>query len=119
VKKENRLTRKKDFMRVREVGRSCYHPLLVLVYTRNEELYSRAAVVASKAVGNAVTRNKVKRRIKSCLDQLWQNVDKRWDLIFYSRPCIVDANFDQIYVAIEHLLLEVGVLGEKDNYDAC
>jgi ribonuclease P protein component len=113
VKKENRLTRKKDFMRVKEVGKSCYHPLLVLVYTENEELHSRAAVVASKAIGNAVTRNKVKRRLKSCLDQLWQNVDEKWDLIFYSRPAIVDASFDQIYIAIEHLLLEAGVLGEK------
>lgn len=100
---------------MKDVGKSIYNPLLVLVYTRNEGSQSRAAVVASKAIGNAVTRNKVKRRLKSCLDQLWQNVDLQWDLIFYSRAAIVDANFTEIYSAIEHLLLEAGVLGEKNN----
>ena len=119
MKKVNRLTRSKDFKWVKDVGKSIYHPLLVLVYTRNERLQTRAAVVASKTIGNAVTRNKVKRRLKSCLDQLWQNVDQQYDLIFYSRAAIVDANITEIYSAIEHLLLEAGVLGEKNNYNAC
>ena len=119
MKKENRLTREKDFLRVKVIGKSYYHPLLVLVYARNDELHSRAAVVASKAIGNSVTRNRVKRRLKSCLDKLWQKVDKKWDLIFYSRPAIVDADFDQIYFAIEYLLLEAGILGEKNNCNVC
>ena len=98
---------------MKDVGKSIYHPLIVLVYARNEGLQTRAAVVASKTIGNAVTRNKIKRRLKSCLDQLWQNVNQQWDLIFYSRAPIVDANITEIYYAIEHLLLEAGVLGEK------
>ena len=113
MKKENRLTRSKDFKRVKDVGKSIYHPLLVLVYTRNEGQQTRAAAVASKAIGNAVIRNKVKRRLKSCLDQLWRNINQQWDLIFYSRAAIVDANITEIYSAIEYLLLEAGVLGEE------
>jgi ribonuclease P protein component len=119
VKKENRLTRTMDFKRVKDVGKSIYHPLLVLVYARNEEQKTRASVVASKAVGNAVIRNKVKRRLKSCLDQLWNNIDQQWDLIFYSRAAIANANITEIFSAIEHLLLEAGVLGEKNKYNAC
>ncbi|MCJ7519372.1 MAG: ribonuclease P protein component [Anaerolineaceae bacterium] len=115
----NRLTRSKDFKRVKDFGKSIYHPLLVLVYSRNEGTQTHAAVVAGKTIGNAVIRNKVKRRLKFCLDQLWQNVDWQWDLIFYSRAAIVDANITEIYSAIEHLLLEAGVLGEKNNNNAC
>jgi ribonuclease P protein component len=118
VKKANRLTRSEDFKRVKDQGKSVYHPLLVLVYSRNEGLPSRAAAVASKAIGNAVTRNKVKRRIKSCIDQIWPNVDLQWDMIFYSRAAIVNANITEVCSAIEHLLLEAGVLGEKNNYNA-
>ena len=113
MKKENRLTRSKDFKRVKDVGKSIYHPLLVLVYTRNEGQQTRAAAVASKTIGNAVVRNKIKRRLKSCLDQLWQKINQQWDLVFYSRAAIVDANITEICSAIEYLLLEAGVLGEE------
>jgi ribonuclease P protein component len=113
VKRENRLTRSKDFKRVKDIGKSIYHPLLVLVYTRSDEQQTRAAAVASKAVGNAVIRNRIKRRLKSCLDSLWRNINQPWDLIFYSRPAIVNANTMEICSAIEYLLLEAGVLGEE------
>jgi len=113
VKKENRLTQSKDFERVKNVGKRIYHPLLVLVYTRNEGQQTRAAVVASKAIGNAVVRNKIKRRLKSCLDRIWHNISRQWDLVFYSRAAIVDANITEICSAIEYLLLEAGVLGEE------
>jgi len=113
VKKENRLTQSKDFERVKDVGKRIYHPLLVLVYTRNEGQQTRAAVVASKAIGNAVVRNKIKRRLKSCLDRIWHNISRQWDLVFYSRAAIDDANITEICSAIEYLLLEAGVLGEE------
>ena len=113
MKKENRLTQSKDFERVKDVGKRIYHPLIVLVYTRNEGQPTRAAAVASKAIGNAVVRNKVKRRLKSCLDLIWHNISQHWDLVFYSRAAIVDANFTEICSAIEYLLLEAGVLGEE------
>ena len=113
MKKENRLTQSKDFKRVKDVGKRIYHPLLVLVYTRNEGQPTRAAAVASKAIGNAVIRNNIKRRLKSCLDLIWHNISQNWDLVFYSRAAIVDANFTEICSAIEYLLLEAGVLGEE------
>jgi ribonuclease P protein component len=113
VKRENRLTRSKDFKRVKDVGKSIYHPLIVLVCTRNEGQQTRAAAVASKAIGNAVVRNKIKRRLKSCLDLLWHKINQQWDLVFYSRAAIVDANITEICSAIEYLLLEAGVLGEE------
>lgn len=113
MNKENRLTQSKDFKRVNDVGKRIYHPLLILVYTRNESQPSRAAAVASKAIGNAVVRNRVKRRLKSCLDQIWHNISHHWDMVFYSRAAIVDATFTEICSAIEYLLLEAGVLGEE------
>ena len=93
--------------------------MLVLVFAHNEGAQTRAAVVASKMVGNAVIRNKVKRRIKACLDQQWKNINQQWDLVFYARAEIVDATLIEINLAIEHLLIKAGVLGEKNNYNAC
>jgi ribonuclease P protein component len=83
---------------------------MVLVYARNDLDYSRAAVIASKKVGNAVTRNRARRRIKACLHENWKCIKPGWDFIIYSRKAIVDADYQDIQKAILHLLEEAGAL---------
>ena len=104
------LTQTKDFDRVKKNGFSVHHSLVILVYTQNELDISRAAIVASKKIGNAVTRNRVKRRIKACLHDYWNQVKPGWDLIFYSRAAAVGVDFQDLKNAIEHLLKKAGVL---------
>jgi len=106
------LTRSKDFKRVNEIGSVVRHPLIVLVYAKNEESYSRAAVVASKKIGNAVKRNRVRRRMRACVDMIWPRIMPSWDLIFYSRPGITEAKFEEIQQAIDYLLTEADVIGK-------
>lgn len=81
-----------------------------MVYARNELDYSRAAVVASKKIGNAVIRNRTRRRIRACLSGFWMNVKPGRDFIFYARQRVVDAQYSEIQNAILHLLEEAGAL---------
>ncbi len=113
MKRKFRLTRSRDFKRVKEVGSVVYHPLMLLVYAKNEEPHSRAAVVASKKIGNAVNRNKVKRRIRACLDLIWPRILPSWDFIFYSRVKIAEVKIEDMQQAIYHLLCQADVLGEE------
>ena len=107
------LTSAKDFAKVKQNGSVIHHELVVMAYGQNDLDISRAAVVASKKVGNAVTRNRVRRRIKACLKDNWLEVKSGWDFIFYSRSKIVDADYQEIDNAIKHLLLKAGVLKRK------
>lgn len=104
------LTRQKDFSGVKKNGKAVHHKLVVLAYHRNDLDLSRFAVVASKRVGNAVVRNRVRRRIKACIQKNWSNIEPGWDLIFYSRIPVVEAEYQEIENAIKHLLVEAGVL---------
>lgn len=104
------LTRQRDFSRVKKNGKSVHHKLVILVYNPNNENISRFAVVASKKIGNAVTRNRVRRRIKACIQENWTNIEPGWDFVFYSRNAIVEAEYHEIGNAIKHLLIEAGVL---------
>ena len=113
MKQEFRLTRSRDFRRVKENGSVARNPLLVLVFARNEEKYSRAAVVASKKIGNAVVRNKVKRRVRASLDLIWRRVIPSWDLIFYARPVITKATYEEIQQAIGCLLTQTGLIDDE------
>lgn len=104
------LTQSRDFSRVKNTGLSIHHDLIILVYTQNDLDISRVAVIASKKIGNAVVRNRVKRRIKACLQEFWIDIKPGWDLIFYSRVPIIDANYQDLRKAIKHLLEKAGVL---------
>jgi ribonuclease P protein component len=109
VKKRFRITRSKDFKRVKEKGATLYHPLLVLAYIERINLPSRMSAVASKSVGKAVTRNLIKRRIRACLDSRVNNIKTGWDLVFFSRTIITKATYEEICCAVEHLLKKANV----------
>ena len=110
MKRKFHLTHARDIQRVKSKNQSVHHRLLILVYAPNELDISRTAVVASKKVGNAVIRNRVRRRIWAALDQQWSEVKPGWDLIFYSRSAMVDAEFSEILIAVKRLLGQAGVI---------
>ena len=113
MKRNFRLTRTKDFTRVKKEGKSRHHKLAVLVFIPNNKEYSRAAFVASKAVGNAVTRNLIKRRMKACVVDSWSNVKSGWDLVFYARTAGAIASYNNLQGAISLLLLKAGLIIDK------
>jgi ribonuclease P protein component len=110
VNRKFRLTQAKDFLRVKNTSQSIHHRLLILAYAKNDLEYSRFAVVSSGKIGNAVIRNRVRRRIKSCVENYWNMIKPGWDLIFYSRIAVVDTDYTTLKHAINHLLEKADVL---------
>jgi ribonuclease P protein component len=110
VKRKFHLTHARDFLRVKSKNQAVYHPLMILVFAQNDLEFSRTAVIASKKVGNAVIRNRARRRIQAELRDYWNDIKPGWDLIFYSRNAIVDADYQDIKNAIMHLLQKAGAI---------
>jgi len=113
MKRNFSLTRTRDFARVKKEGKTRHHKFVVLVFIPNDMEYSRAAFVASKAVGNAVTRNLIKRRMKACVADSWSNVKSGWDLVFYARNAGTTASYNNLREAISVLLLKADLIIEK------
>jgi len=80
------------------------------LFARNNLEVSRAAVVASKRIGNAVERNLTRRRVRACLQSMWEQVNPGWDMVFYTRKAILFTEFVDLENAIKHLLEKAGVL---------
>jgi len=80
------------------------------LFARNNLEVSRAAVVASKRIGNAVERNLTRRRVRACLQSMWEQVKPGWDMVFYTRKAILFTEFVDLENAIKHLLEKAGVL---------
>jgi ribonuclease P protein component len=108
VKREFRLTRSTDFKRVRRIGKSYAHPLVVLVKAPNELSQIRVGLVVGRALGNAVQRNRAKRRLRACLDPLVPHLSPGWDLIFLARKPMDQAGYCEICTAVKLVLKKAG-----------
>ena len=62
--RQSRLRANQDFQRVRREGRSWSSPLAVLIAAPNAADHTRFGFAVGKRIGNAVTRNRVKRRLR-------------------------------------------------------
>ena len=79
MKKRFRVKKEKDFNAIFKKGKSFANRKFVIYRLENNEQHFRVGLSVSKKLGNAVTRNQIKRRIRHILiehkNQLVENVD--------------------------------------------
>src|SRR6476469_2291918 len=101
-----RLRAEADFARVRSQERSWRDRLFTLVVLPNDQLHNRYGFVVSKRVGNAVTRNLVKRRLREIMrhrDSARQ-IRNGYDCLLIVRPIAATVAFDALDASVEALL---------------
>jgi len=104
VKRKNRLCHSEEIKRVRHTGISYTHPLLVLIKGENSLDHNRIAVIAGKSTGSAVGRNRIKRRMRACMDEMLPSTKTGWDMILLARQESQKANYHQLKDALCSLL---------------
>jgi ribonuclease P protein component len=104
VQRQFRLTRSKDFQRVRQSGKSYAHPLLVLVALPNDGDELHVGVSAGRAVGSAVKRNRAKRLLRAAMRTLIGSIAPGWDLVLIARAPLVTSKTPEVQEALLGLL---------------
>ena len=101
-----------DFQRVRREGRSWSHPLVVLIACPNDQKAIRLGITASKSVGNAVARNRAKRRLKEAMRRRVKgyNFAQGKDIVLIARAKTVTASWGDIVVALTGLMQKAGLI---------
>ena len=110
--KEHRLTRSKDFARVRRFGRSAGSHLVVLYALPRDSPNRRIGFSVSKRVGKATIRNLVKRRLREAVRNNLAAIPAGVDLIFIARPPAAGATYAQIEETVAYLLRKVAAVRE-------
>jgi ribonuclease P protein component len=105
-----RLTNSSDFKRVRHTGQSFAHPLVLLIVSKNQLDHARFGFTAGKSVGNAVERNRAKRRLREAFRLLLPRIAPGWDVIAIARPTILSATWDELISVISTKLDRAGLI---------
>ena len=116
MQKQNRLTKSKDFAAVRQNGSSWSEKNVVMLLCSrvacNPHLPSRFGFVGSKRVGNAVVRNKCKRRMRECVNRM--GVDSGWDVVLIAREGVRNESYAGMFDSIKRLLHRAGIKISQD-----
>jgi ribonuclease P protein component len=85
--KARRVRKRADFVRIQSVGaRASTRHFLLLLERRAEEGPSRLGVVASRKIGGAVLRNRVKRLLREAFRKAPGLIPPRFDVVIIARP---------------------------------
>jgi ribonuclease P protein component len=99
------LRRQADFARLRQRGRRTATANLTIYRGQGSPQGERplVGITVSTAVGNAVVRNKIKRRIAACMHEL-APADPAVRLLIVARPSTVSAAYTDLHAELARAL---------------
>ena len=111
MKKQNSLTKKKDFEQVFKQGRGYRRNFLYLKIKNNDLEFSRFGIIVSKKISNkAVVRNQIKRRIREAINNREEKIKKGMDVIIVALEDIKSKKFVEIDNCVEQVFDRSGIL---------
>ena len=109
------LKRNKEFRRVYKTGKSVGSHTLVLIFAASRKADKKIGFAVGKKVGNAVVRNRVKRRLREAVTPLLPELMPGYRLIFIARSQIAEASYQDIVSTVRRLVNKAGVIGERSE----
>ena len=107
MKKINIVKKNRDFSRIIKNNRPIKSNLFVIYLEKNTNDIYKFGISASKKVGNAVTRNRVKRQIKSILDK--NTYKNNFNCIIIIKKDIIDKSFYEMSKDLNILINKLNI----------
>lgn len=110
--KRTRLSDSPEFERAYRQGAACRGRLFSVHAFPNELGTPRLGLSVSRKVGNAVTRNAVRRRLREVFHATLSEIPGNWDLVVSARPAAAEASLRELK---EEFARALGKLGESSK----
>lgn len=114
-KKMERLKSNTDFSRVYQKGKYSADRLVVVHYLPNQLEFSRFGFSVSKKIGNSVTRNLVKRRLRSIIQKLAPQIRQGYDIVVSARVGAQKADFLSLEKSVRHAIFRAFLFLKEDR----
>ena len=104
MEKKYRLRKNMEFKKVYSGGKSYWNRNLILYVRKNELENSRIGITITKKIGNAVVRNRIRRRIKEIIRLKLGNIKDGYDLIIIPKKNVQDISYKDLESAMIHIM---------------
>jgi ribonuclease P protein component len=115
LRKRRILRRKSDFQRVYRSGRSFANRYLVLYVIKSQQRDGLTGFAAGKKLGNAVTRNRVKRLLRESYRKNQFFLKKGYNLLLVGRLAAVPEKCKTLEKAFRSLAKKAGLWEENSK----
>ncbi|NJH82668.1 ribonuclease P protein component [Staphylococcus agnetis] len=113
MEKAYRIKKNSDFQLIYRKGRSVANrQFVVYTYRHNQNEHFRLGISVSKKIGNAVTRNRIKRSVRECL-KIHKLDILPLDIIVIARHPAKEMSTLEIQKSLEHVLKIAKVFNKK------
>lgn len=104
MNKKNRVKKNKEFQTIFKNGRSMANRQFVIyVLEREDDDELRIGLSVSKKIGNAVTRNRIKRLIRQVFSEEKDRIAKNSDYIIIARKPTAEMSYYEVKSSLNHL----------------
>ena len=104
MEKKYRLRKNMEFRRVYNGGKSYWNRNLILYVRKNDLENSRIGITITKKIGNAVVRNRIRRRMKEIIRLKLGNIKPGYDLIIIPKKNVQDISYKDLESAMIHIM---------------
>jgi ribonuclease P protein component len=105
--REARLVRKGDFDRVYQTGKRFSSSHFTIFVRRNELALSRFGFSIKKALGGAVVRNRIRRRLREMVRCHRQEISAGWDIVMHPKGSVHKTPFVTLALDLVRLLKQL------------
>ena len=102
--KKYRIRKNEEFSRIIAQKHTLVSDCFVIHFDTKKEDYSRIGISVSKKLGDAVTRNKIKRQIRMIFAQSYDYESGIYDFIVIARNPIKEKTFEEKRIELEKLI---------------
>ena len=93
--KIDKITKRSDYLRASKSKYFRSNSFIIQFYNRADDLGPRYGVTATKKIGNAIKRNKAKRRIRNLVKDLLPKYGKNgYDYVFIAKENLIDEDWE-------------------------
>ncbi|WP_062350992.1 ribonuclease P protein component [Bacillus kwashiorkori] len=114
MRKKFRLKKDQDFQLVFKKGKSFANRQFIIYKNEKEkQAFFRIGLSVSKKIGNAVTRNRIKRYIRQTFHELNDQIAKNYDYVVIARKPAAEMSFKEVKNSLIHVLKIARVLNQN------
>ena len=95
IQKIDKITKRQDYLRASKSKYYRSNSFIIQFYTRTDTLGPRYGVTATKKIGNAIKRNRAKRRIRNLVKDLLPKYGKNgYDYVFIAKENLINEDWE-------------------------